>query len=228
MEAAMQRAPARGAKPYGGIGMEGMIASWYAKNTVKSLAQFQIEAKRIAAQLRPGDQVLEIAPGPGYLAIELARLGTFRIKGIDISRSFVRMATENAARAGVSVEFCEGNAAALPFAEGSFDFTVCRAAFKNFTDPVAALAEMHRVLRPGGRGLIIDLRNDVSDKALDTAVDEMRLGRVDSFITRATFKHMLRKRAYSRDDFIHMVAMTPFGGCEIAEGAISFDVRLAK
>lgn len=70
-------------RPYRGIGMEGIIANWYAKNTAKMLAQFQSEAKRIAANLHPGDQVLEIAPGPGYLAIELAKLGPFQITGID-------------------------------------------------------------------------------------------------------------------------------------------------
>jgi 2-polyprenyl-3-methyl-5-hydroxy-6-metoxy-1,4-benzoquinol methylase len=40
--------------------------------------------------LRPGDCVLEVAPGPGYLSIELARPGTYRIAGIDVSRTFVR------------------------------------------------------------------------------------------------------------------------------------------
>jgi hypothetical protein len=53
--------------------MEGMIATWYAKNTAGSLAEFRDLAKRVAAELRPGALVLEIAPGPGYLAVELAR-----------------------------------------------------------------------------------------------------------------------------------------------------------
>jgi ubiquinone/menaquinone biosynthesis C-methylase UbiE len=140
---------ARKPKPYRGIGMKGIIASWYAKNTAKSLAQFQSEAKRIAANLHAGDHVLEIAPGPGYLAIELAKLGAFKIAGIDISRSFIRVATANAAQAGVCIEFCEGDAAALPFQENSFELVVCRAAFKNFSDPLGAVREMHRVLRPG-------------------------------------------------------------------------------
>src|SRR6476659_8233374 len=119
------------AKPYKGMGMEGMIAAWYAKNTGKSIAEFRDLAKRIATQLRPGDRVLEIAPGPGYLAIELARLGSYRVTGLDVSRSFVRIASENAARADGEVDFREGDAAALPFAADVFDFIVCRAAFKN-------------------------------------------------------------------------------------------------
>jgi ubiquinone/menaquinone biosynthesis C-methylase UbiE len=208
--------------------MEGLIASWYAKNTAKSLTEFRACAKRIAARLERDARVLEIAPGPGYLAVELAKLGPFRVSGLDISRSFVRMATDYAARAGVAVDFREGNAAALPFDDGSFDFAVCRAAFKNFSDPVGALCEMHRVLRPGGAALIIDLRNDASDAELDAAVDGMHLGRVDTFLTKATFKYMLRKRAYSREDFACMAQATPFGGCAVTEESIGFDILLTR
>jgi ubiquinone/menaquinone biosynthesis C-methylase UbiE len=145
--------------------------------------QFQSEAKRIAANLHAGDRVLEIAPGPGYLAIELAKLGAFRITGIDISRSFVRIAAAKAAQAGVCIEFREGDAAALPFLENSFELVVCRAAFKNFSDPTGAVREMHRVLRPGGKALIVDFRNDASGQAIHAAVDEMHLGRVDTLST---------------------------------------------
>src|SRR5215813_8182204 len=104
MKTFSQRKP----RPYKGIGMEGMIATWYAKNTGKSIAEFRNLAKRIADGLRSGDGVLEVAPGPGYLAIELARLGPYRIAGLDVSRTFVRLARENAARAGVAVDFQEG------------------------------------------------------------------------------------------------------------------------
>src|SRR5262245_11764444 len=92
-------------KPYKGVAMEGVIASWYAKNTGRDLAPFRALAARIAERLRPGAKILEIAPGPGYLAIALARLGRYNITGLDISRSFVTIATENAVRAGVEVDF---------------------------------------------------------------------------------------------------------------------------
>jgi hypothetical protein len=57
MKIPSQRKP----KPYKGLGMEGMIATWYAKNTGKSIAKFRDLAKRIAEGLRPGDRVLEVA-----------------------------------------------------------------------------------------------------------------------------------------------------------------------
>jgi ubiquinone/menaquinone biosynthesis C-methylase UbiE len=138
------------------------------------------------------------------------------------------MAAANAAQAGVSIEFREGDAAALPFSEDSFDLVVCRAAFKNFSDPLGAVREMHRVLRPGGNALVIDLRNDVTDQAIDAAVDGMQLARLDRFMTRVTFKYALRKRAYSREDFARMAKAAPFANCDIVESAIGFEIWLTK
>jgi len=218
----------RTGKAYKGIPMEGMLATWYARNTAKMNEEFRACARRIAAHLPPGAAVLEAAPGPGYLAIELAKLGAYRVTGIDISETFVRMACEHAARAGVNVVFRQGDAAALPFAGETFDFVVCRAAFKNFSDPAGALNEMHRVLRPGGSALVIDLRSDISNEAIDAAVADMNLDRVNAFMTRLTLKHMLRKRAYSRADFHEMAAATPFHRAEIEDDGIGFDVWLHK
>jgi ubiquinone/menaquinone biosynthesis C-methylase UbiE len=217
-----------GKKAYKGLAMEGMLAAWYAKNTAQDLPQFEACAARIAAHLRPGSRVLEVAPGPGYLAIALARLGPYRIAGLDISRSFVRIAAENAATAGVEVEFRHGDAAAIPYPADTFDFIVCRAAFKNFSDPVGALGEMHRALRRGGETLIIDMRNDASNEAIDDTVDAMKLGRINALITRAIFKYSLRKRAYSKADYQRMAAATPFRSAEIREEPIGFDVWLRK
>jgi ubiquinone/menaquinone biosynthesis C-methylase UbiE len=214
-------------KPYKGIPMEGVIATWYAKNTAGSLAEFRALARRIAAEVPPRAAILEIAPGPGYLAIELARLGSHRVTGLDVSHSFVRIAAENAARAGVAVDFQQGDAAALPFAGDQFDFAVCRAAFKNFCDPVGALREMHRVLKPGGRALIIDMRSDASDAAISDQVEKMQLGRMSAIATRMTL-HFLKKRAYSRDDFVDMLANTPFGTGDIRTDGIGYEVELVK
>src|SRR5262249_58924285 len=150
-------------KAYKGLPMEGMVATWYAKNTAKLNADFKDCTRRIADGLTPGARVLELAPGPGYLAVELAKLGPYRITGLDISRSFVRMARDYAARAGVDVEFRRGDAASVPFPDHTFDFVVCRAAFKNFSDPVAALREMHRVLRSAGKAPLFELRTEAPD-----------------------------------------------------------------
>lgn len=138
-------------KAYRGAGMEGMVAKWYASNTAKSMNDFRAEARRVAGLLPAGARVLEVAPGPGYFAIELARLGGYEITGLDISKTFVEIAQRNATQAGARVEFRGGSASDMPFEAGQFDFLFCRAAFKNFSEPVLALQEMHRVLKPGGR-----------------------------------------------------------------------------
>jgi ubiquinone/menaquinone biosynthesis C-methylase UbiE len=119
--------------------MEGMVAKWYAANTGKTLDEFTKLALRIGSQLPPGSTVLEVAPGPGYFSIELAKLGPYSIAGLDISHTFVELARKKAAKAGVHVDFRQGNASQMPFANDTFDFLLCRAAFKNFGQPVRAL-----------------------------------------------------------------------------------------
>ena len=76
-------------KAYKGWGMEGATARWYASLTKKSLGDFKAWARRVAAELSPQSKVLEVAPGPGYFAIELAKLGDYKITGLDISETFV-------------------------------------------------------------------------------------------------------------------------------------------
>src|SRR5580692_5879441 len=132
-------------KGYKGMGMEGSVARWYEKNTRKSMDEFRKEAERLKAFLPDGGDVLEVAPGPGFLAIELARDRRFRVTGLDISKTFVELARQNAMEAGVAVDFQQGNASEMPFAADSFDLLICRAAFKNFSEPVAAIREMKRV-----------------------------------------------------------------------------------
>ncbi len=88
-------------KGYKGIGMEGRIAGWYARNTARDMPDFAALAQRVTAALPAGGRVLEVAPGPGYLAIEIARRGDYQVTGLDISRTFVEIATRNAREAHV-------------------------------------------------------------------------------------------------------------------------------
>jgi ubiquinone/menaquinone biosynthesis C-methylase UbiE len=223
----------RSKKGYRGLGMEGLTAKWYAGLTRKSIEDFKALARRVAAELPPGSRVLEVAPGPGYFAIELAKLGAaipggYRITGLDISRTFVEIARRNALEARLAVEFRQGNAANMPFESRSFDFLLCRAAFKNFAEPLRALQEMHRVLSPGGRALIIDLRKDAPPDSVDKAVEKMRLGSVNTLITKLTFRHMLLKRAYSKPEFERLLDQTKFGRVEIREDLIGLELTLHK
>ena len=216
------------AKPYKGLGMEGAVARWYAGLTKKSLEEFKALARRVAQQIPPHAQVLEVAPGPGYFAIELAKLGEYEITGLDVSETFVQIARSNALNAGVQVDFRRGNASDLPFADESFDFLICRAAFKNFTEPVRALEEMHRVLKPGGSALIIDLRRDASMESISEAVEGMNVNALNAFITKLTFRYMLLKRAYTRCEFEEMISHTKFSSVRIEENLIGLEILLSK
>lgn len=215
-------------KAYRGLGMEGAIATWYAKNTGKNLTRFIKVADAVAAEAAPGSRVLELAPGPGFCAIEIARTGTYEVTGLDISESFVRIARENAAAAGVAVDFRHGNASQMPFPDASFDFIVCSAAFKNFGDPIGALDEIHRVLRPGGRASVYDLRKDATRAEIAAEVQAMRLSAFNTWLTRQTFRFVLLKRAYAREGLDALVARSRFRTCEIVNDGVGFQLRLTR
>lgn len=215
-------------KGYRGFGMEGMTARWYASLTRKAMPEFVTLAGCVAEKLSPGSQVLEVAPGPGYFAIELAKLGRCRVTAIDVSQTFVEIARRNAMEAGVEVDFRQGDAANMPFEAETFDFLLCRAAFKNFSRPVQALEEMYRVLRPGGRALIIDLRKDASKESVNEAVDRMRLGRLNTLITKLTFRYMLLQRAYTRIEFEQLLSQTKFDSVDIREDLTGLELSLQR
>jgi ubiquinone/menaquinone biosynthesis C-methylase UbiE len=215
-------------KAYKGKGMEGRTARWYARTRKNEMEDFRRQARNMAQRLRNGSNVLEVAPGPGYFAIELARLGNFEITGLDISKTFIEIATENARQASVNIAFRQGNASAMPFPDSSFDFIYCSAAFKNFTEPVKALDEMYRVLRPGAEAVIQDLRKDVSLEEINSYIEKSGRGWFDGLMTKMVFKHMLIKRAYTREDFQRMAAESRFGGCNINADSISLELLFSK
>src|SRR5215510_12254648 len=212
-------------KPWKGIGMNGWVARWYTRTRQNDMEDFRQAAKTVAARLRPGSHVLEVAPGPGFFAIELAKLGDFKITGLDISRTFVEIARENARNASAEIDFRLGNASAMPFADESFDFVYCSAAFKNFSEPVEALNEMHRVLRPGGGAVIQDLRKDVSLDEINSYLKQSGRSRIDIWMTKWAFRCMLIKRAYTKDDFLRMAALSLFRTCQLTAASIGFEVR---
>jgi ubiquinone/menaquinone biosynthesis C-methylase UbiE len=215
-----------GTKGYKGLPMEGFIARWYARNT--ATRDHRQTAELVARRVAEGGSILEVAPGPGYLAIELAKLGRFHVSGLDISRSFVEIATANARDAGVEVAFHHGDAAHMPFPEDAFDFIICQAAFKNFSQPVRVLGEMHRVLKPGGNSLIVDLRPDASPPAINAEVRKMKLSWLSALMTRMVFKYSLVKRAYTPEQFRQMTGESPFRTCDIQLDGIGLAVLLGK
>jgi len=215
-----------GQKGYRGLGMEGPIATWYARIMATDLDDYRRCARLVAGQVAANGHILELAPGPGYLAIELAKMGSYQVVGLDISRSFVKIAGEKAEQAGVSVTFRQGDAADMPFTSDLFDFVVCRAAFKNFAEPVKALNEIYRVLKPAGKALIIDLRKDYEEREIADHVRDK--GPVNALIMKAIFKYFLKRRAYTKEAIESMIAQSKFARCDIRLNSIGFELWLRK
>ena len=100
----------------------------------------------VAAVVRPGDQVLDACCGTGDLAVEASRAGA-RVVGLDFSGEMLARAR----RKSSAVEWVEGDVLALPFEDGAFDAVTVGFGIRNVADLDAGLAELARVVRPGGR-----------------------------------------------------------------------------
>jgi len=118
-------------------------------------------AADVAAVAPAGARVLEVGCGPGHLSIRLAR-HRFAVTGLDLDPAMIARARANADRPGNCDQrrpsFLVGDVAALAFPNRSFDLVVSTLSMHHWADPTAGLAEIGRVLRPGGRALVWDLR----------------------------------------------------------------------
>lgn len=208
--------------------MEGAMARWYAKSrrSGDQLEQYRAQAAQLTYGLPLTARVLEVAPGPGYQTIEIARLG-YTADGLDISQSFVKLAADAAREAAVNVTFRHGDVAKMPYEDGTFSLIVCQAAFKNFTHPVTALNEMHRVLRPGGVAVIQDMARSATSADIAGEVQRMGLKPLSAFMTRRALAG-LRLRAASAETFRELAAQSAFGKAEIRTSGILMEVRLTK
>jgi ubiquinone/menaquinone biosynthesis C-methylase UbiE len=113
-----------------------------------------------------GPRVLEVSFGTGYLLSRYA--GDYQTYGVDYNTRLASLARHNLARSGLSPWLQIADVAALPYAAESFDSVVNTMAFTGYPDGVAALAEMHRVLKPGGRLILVDVNYPLDGSRLGT------------------------------------------------------------
>ena len=107
--------------------------------------------------LDPDMVVLDVACGAAHAA-EQAAPHVRQVVGIDLTPALLEVGAERLRAAGITnVLLQEGNAATLPFVDASFDLVMCRGALHHFADPAAAITEMARVCRPGGRVVAADM-----------------------------------------------------------------------
>jgi len=110
-----------------------------------------------SASLRPGERVVDVACGTGAVAREAApQVGVSgTVVGLDLNPGMLAVARELPPASGALVEWREGDATAMPFHNAAFDVVLCQLGLQYFPDRPAALGEMHRVLVPGGRLVLL-------------------------------------------------------------------------
>lgn len=134
---------------------DGVARRYDVTNTVLSvgLDRHWRRRSRQCLELRPGDRVLDLAAGTGVSTAELRRHGADAV-ACDFSLGMVR--TGRASRQRSAVPFVAGDALHLPFAADAFDAATIAFGLRNVVDPAAALRELARVVRPGGRLVICE------------------------------------------------------------------------
>jgi ubiquinone/menaquinone biosynthesis C-methylase UbiE len=135
-------------------------------------------AARFAAAIGDAGQgsLLDVACGPGVVTAALAPRAK-SVVAFDVTQEMLEKARVRCAKAGLAnVSFRQGNAEALPFADGEFDGVVTRLAVHHFAEPQRAFAEMFRVLRPGGIAVIVDIvsSEDAREEVLQNAIERLR------------------------------------------------------
>ena len=118
-----------------------------------------------------GPRVLEVSPGTGWLLTQYA--GRFEAFAVDLNPDLVEIARRNLRRAGVSADVQVGNVEDLPYPDASFDTVLNTIAFSGYPDARRALSEMLRVLRPGGRIVIIDVNYPADRNRLGSTIVEL-------------------------------------------------------
>ena len=153
-------------------GIEGYFAIKYAEfaqNTEEMQKEYSRLADKVTSVVHEG-KLLEIGPGPGYVSIYIAKiLSEIKIIGLDISDAMIEIAKKNTNKYGLSkrIEFRKGDASKMPFQDSSFDFVISSGSLHHWAKPVEVFNEIYRVLKPGCKALISDLRKDAAKEKIE-------------------------------------------------------------
>ena len=212
-------------KRFQDLGIEGEKAKYYDRITREHrIDEIKEQADEVTKYIKEEDSVLEVAPGAGYLSVELAKLGNYKITGLEISKDLIEICNKNAKEAGVEIDYQQGNVSNMPFQSQMFNFIICVLAFKNFKNPSKALEEMYRVLKPGGMALIMDLNRKASLKATKKVAENMGLKGITAYIAAA----IQRSGSYKRNEFENFISGTQFKDYDIRDTEMGFSVYLKK
>ena len=162
-----------------------------------------------------GGSALEIGPGPGYLGLEWLKTASgSHVTGCEISPDMLRLAERNAAEYHFSerTSYVLGSCLHMPFEDGKFDAVFSNGSLHEWEDPAKAFREIHRVLKPGGRYFVSDMRRDPSPLLkwgiyLRTKPKEIRPGFLTSL-----------RAAYTEVELRELLLQSPLHNAHIVQG----------
>jgi len=184
-----------------------------------------IETKDIIKSGITSGLALEVGPGPGYLGLEWLKLtqGTM-LKGLDISPDMIKIAEQNAEAYGLSdqVEYVQSSGEKMPFDENMFDAVFTNGSLHEWSEPKKTFDEIWRILKPGAKIFISDLRRDMSFLIrwflwINTRPREIRPGLITSI-----------NAAYTPDELRELIKGTKLSRCEVTANLIGLKLTGVK
>ncbi len=157
---------------------------------------------------------LEVGSGPGYLGLDvLLRTKDTRLVGLDISPDMVAIARNHMQELGLAdrAEYLLGSADAIPFEDNAFDAVFTSRSLHEWLNPCAIFTELWRVLKPGGRLYVSDLRRDLSRSACNFLEQ-----RVNSEVIRETLRASIGA-AYTRTEVLALLTTAELADCKVVE-----------
>lgn len=183
--------------------------------TTKDVAA-QRDATLRVLQPQPGERILDVGSGPGLLALQIADLvaPTGSVTGIDVSADMVRLAQsrQHQATSQECLVFRDGDATSLPFADAAFDAAVSTQVYEYVNNLTQALDELYRVLRPGGRVVIVDTDWDsliwhVDDLSLLKRITDTWKSRFAEPCLPRTLRHQLANAGFINQEVESLVIL---------------------